>query len=118
MTYAAADIPVWVAVVIAFFLIFGAGLAVIGAIGVLRLPTFYQRIHAPTLSTSWGTGGVMTASILFFSIAGGRLVANAVTLEMEALLLARHADLGGALTRLSIERAEAIGSMTGWKPAR
>ena len=49
---------------------------------------------------------------------GGRLVANAVTLEMEALLLARHAERGGTITRLSIERAEAIGSMTGWKPAR
>ena len=99
MTYAAADIPVWVAVVIAFFLIFGAGLAVIGAIGVLRLPTFYQRIHAPTLSTSWGTGGVMTASILFFSIAGGRLVAHeiligvfiTVTTPVTFMLLARAA---------------------------
>jgi len=48
---------------------------------------------------------------------GGRLVVNAVTLESEALLLARHASLGGALARLTIARAEAVGEMTGWRPA-
>ncbi|WP_018428472.1 precorrin-6y C5,15-methyltransferase (decarboxylating) subunit CbiE [Hoeflea sp. 108] len=48
---------------------------------------------------------------------GGRLVANAVTLEMEALLLARHASHGGDLLRLQISRAAPIGSMTGWRPA-
>ncbi|RWM84851.1 MAG: precorrin-6y C5,15-methyltransferase (decarboxylating) subunit CbiE [Mesorhizobium sp.] len=49
--------------------------------------------------------------------AGGRLVANAVTLEMEALLLARHASLGGDLTRIALSRAAPIGSMQGWRPA-
>jgi precorrin-6Y C5,15-methyltransferase (decarboxylating) len=48
---------------------------------------------------------------------GGRLVANAVTLEMEALLLARHAELGGELVRIAISRETAIGSMSGWRPA-
>lgn len=47
----------------------------------------------------------------------GRLVANAVTLEMEALLLARHGTLGGELTRLAVSRAGPIGSMSGWRPA-
>ena len=47
----------------------------------------------------------------------GRLVANAVTLEMEALLLARHAELGGELTRISVSRAAPVGSMQGWRPA-
>ena len=48
---------------------------------------------------------------------GGRLVANAVTLEFEALLLARHAELGGSLTRIAIARADAVGSMSAWRPA-
>ena len=48
---------------------------------------------------------------------GRRLVANAVTLEMEALLLAKHAALGGELIRLQISRVAAVGSMTGWRPA-
>jgi precorrin-6Y C5,15-methyltransferase (decarboxylating) len=48
---------------------------------------------------------------------GGRLVANAVTLDSEALLIALHAELGGDLTRLSIERAAPLGDLTGWRPA-
>jgi precorrin-6Y C5,15-methyltransferase (decarboxylating) len=48
---------------------------------------------------------------------GGHLVANAVTLETEALLIARHAELGGQLTRLSISRADAVGGKTGWRAA-
>jgi precorrin-6Y C5,15-methyltransferase (decarboxylating) len=47
---------------------------------------------------------------------GGRLVANAVTLESEALLLAWQAKHGGSLTRLSVQRTAPVGSFTGWKP--
>lgn len=48
---------------------------------------------------------------------GGRLVANAVTLEMEGVLLAAQARLGGDLLRLQVNRAEAVGTMQGWRPA-
>ena len=99
MIYSAADIPIWAAILVAFFLLLGAGLALIGAIGFLRLPNFYEHLHPPTLSTSWGTGGIMTASILFFSLAGGRLVAHellvglfiTVTTPVTFMLLARAA---------------------------
>lgn len=49
---------------------------------------------------------------------GGRLVANAVTIEGEAELLRRHATFGGDLLRLHIERAAPLGGMTGFAPAR
>ncbi len=48
---------------------------------------------------------------------GGRLVVNAVTLETEALLLARHAALGGELIRIAISRAGPVGEKTGWRAA-
>ena len=47
----------------------------------------------------------------------GRLVANAVTLETEALLLALHARMGGDLARLSVSRAEPVGRLSGWRPS-
>ena len=49
--------------------------------------------------------------------AGGRLVANAVTLEMEALLLQTSSERGGSLTRISVARETPVGSMRGWRPA-
>lgn len=48
----------------------------------------------------------------------GRLVANAVTLESEAILANLHADHGGQLVKLSIQRVEPVGPYRGWKPLR
>jgi precorrin-6Y C5,15-methyltransferase (decarboxylating) len=48
---------------------------------------------------------------------GGRLVVNAATLQTEALLLARHAGLGGELIRIAIARAAPVGAMTAFRPA-
>lgn len=48
----------------------------------------------------------------------GRLVANAVTIESEMCLAALHAKHGGQLVKLSVERAEALGPLSGWKPLR
>jgi precorrin-6Y C5,15-methyltransferase (decarboxylating) len=49
--------------------------------------------------------------------AGGRLVANAVTIEGEVALAGWHGRLGGSLTRISVQRAEPLGSFTAWRPA-
>jgi precorrin-6Y C5,15-methyltransferase (decarboxylating) len=48
---------------------------------------------------------------------GGRLVANAVVIETEASLFAARERFGGTLTRLSVERLDAIGSLHGFRPA-
>ena len=48
---------------------------------------------------------------------GGRLVVNSVTLETEAILIAWQARHGGSLLRLSVERAGAVGGLTGWRAA-
>jgi precorrin-6Y C5,15-methyltransferase (decarboxylating) len=49
--------------------------------------------------------------------AGGRLVANVVTLEGERLLLDWQAAHGGDLVRIAISRAEKVGPYQGWRPA-
>lgn len=46
----------------------------------------------------------------------GRMVANAVTLESDQVLTACHDRHGGSLVRLSVARAEPVGSFHGWKP--
>ena len=72
--------------------------------------------HAIFIGGGGSEPGVLDAAIAALR-PGGRLVVNAVTLELEGVLLAKHAELGGSLTRLSVERADAVGSMTGWRPA-
>jgi precorrin-6Y C5,15-methyltransferase (decarboxylating) len=48
--------------------------------------------------------------------AGGRLVANVVTVEGEARLAKWHGQLGGSLTRIAVSRAEPVGPFLGWRP--
>ncbi|MDX3924236.1 MAG: monovalent cation/H(+) antiporter subunit G [Shinella sp.] len=103
----AADLPLWAAITVAFFLLLGAGLTLIGTIGFFRLPTFYERLHAPTLGTSWGTGGIMLASMIFFTVLSQRPVVHeiligifvTVTTPVTLMLLAR-----AALHRDRVER--------------
>jgi precorrin-6Y C5,15-methyltransferase (decarboxylating) len=68
-------------------------------------------------------GGGATANDLFGTCweslrSQGRLVANVVTIEGEQKLFQWQQKYGGTLTRISIERAEAIGSFLGWQPMR
>ncbi|MBB1037653.1 precorrin-6Y C5,15-methyltransferase (decarboxylating) subunit CbiT, partial [Dietzia natronolimnaea] len=49
---------------------------------------------------------------------GGRLVAHAVTIETERVLIDARAEFGGELVRFHVEHADSIGSFTGWAPAR
>jgi precorrin-6B C5,15-methyltransferase / cobalt-precorrin-6B C5,C15-methyltransferase len=66
-------------------------------------------------------GGVTTAGVLPACWAalrpGGRLVANAVTIEAEQVLVDARRRLGGTLVRVGVERADPLGSFTTWRPA-
>ena len=48
---------------------------------------------------------------------GGRLVANGVTLDTQAILFDAQARFGGTLTRIAIERLDQIGTMRAFRPA-
>jgi multicomponent K+:H+ antiporter subunit G len=69
-----ANLPIWATLLVVVFLIIGASLALIGSFGLYRLRSFYDRIHASTLGTSWGTAGIIVASIVYFSVVESELV--------------------------------------------
>jgi precorrin-6Y C5,15-methyltransferase (decarboxylating) len=67
-------------------------------------------------------GGGMTKDGVFEAVwealkPGGRLVANAVSLETEARLAEYFHRFGGELIRLQVARADKVGTMSGWRPA-
>lgn len=62
-----------------------------------------------------GTGVLQAAWAALGS--GGRLVANGVTLESEAVLNAAFQEFGGTMIRLSVERLGPLGGMHGYRPA-
>jgi multicomponent K+:H+ antiporter subunit G len=91
--------PEWAAVLVAVLVLAGAAITLVGTIGLARLSSFYQRIHAPTLGTSLGASLVLLASALYFSVAMERPVLHEVlififilvTTPVTLMLLARAA---------------------------
>lgn len=93
------ELPVWAAVLVGLLAISGALLTLIGCLGLARFESFYTRIHAPTLGTSFGTIAILLASILYFSISRQRIAVHeviilvfvSVTTPVTLMLLARAA---------------------------
>ena len=50
--------------------VLGAVFALLGSLGLARLPDFYTRLHGPTKATTLGVGGMLVASMLYFSARG------------------------------------------------
>lgn len=65
-------LSLWVALPVAGLLVLGSTLTLLGTVGLVQLKSFYDRLHAPTLGTSWGAAGVLLASMLLFSALDGR----------------------------------------------
>ncbi|HEY1026803.1 MAG TPA: Na+/H+ antiporter subunit G [Pseudomonas sp.] len=62
--------PMWVEILVSLFLLVGSLFALIGAIGLYRLPDFFMRLHGPTKATTLGVGGMVIASLIFFGSRG------------------------------------------------
>ncbi len=96
-----AELPAWVAALTALLLLLGAVVTLVGAVGLLRLRSFYERVHAPTLGTTLGTAAIALASMICFSALEGRPVLHAllivvfitITTPVSLMILVRAASL-------------------------
>lgn len=82
------NIPAWAAVAVSLLLIVGGSIILIGALGLMRLPSFYQRIHGPAITVTLGAGGVLLASMLYFTVLQSRLVMHEVIITVFLLMTA------------------------------
>jgi multicomponent K+:H+ antiporter subunit G len=81
-------ISTWVMLVASLLLIFGGLLAVIGALGLVRLKDFFARMHPPTMTTTLGTGCVLIASMLVSSSIAGRPVIHELLISLFVVITA------------------------------
>jgi multicomponent K+:H+ antiporter subunit G len=88
MTPAIDTLPFWIAAPVALLLILGGLIVFIGALGLLRLPEFYQRIHGPAITITLGAGCILIASMLFFSGLQSRPVIHELLITIFVLLSA------------------------------
>lgn len=93
------DLPPWAALVVAVLVVLGSAMTLTGSIGLTRLRSFYNRVHAPTLGSSAGVACISIASIVCFSVLQSRLVIQealiflfvTVTTPVTLMLLVRAA---------------------------
>jgi multicomponent K+:H+ antiporter subunit G len=76
----AADVPLFIAVVTALLVVAGAALALVGSLGLLRLESFYDRVHAPTMGTTLGMALILIASMVLFSALQSRPVLHEIAI--------------------------------------
>lgn len=93
------EIPFWVEATVAALLVASGLFVVISAIGFLRLPDFFIRMHPPALAYTIGSWTVAAAGVLYFSTIESRVVLHpwlivvmlAMTVPVTTVLLARLA---------------------------
>lgn len=91
------ELPLWVEVLVAILLLLSSLFALLGAIGLLRMKDFFQRMHPPALASTLGAWCVALASIIYFStlksgpVLHGWLIPIllSITVPVTTLLLAR-----------------------------
>jgi multicomponent K+:H+ antiporter subunit G len=78
----APDLPQWAAFLVGLLVLIGAIITLTGTLGLLRLQSFYERVHAPTLGATLGAGAILVASMICFSVLQTRLVIHEVLIAV------------------------------------
>ena len=78
----APDLPGWAAIFVAILVLAGAGITLIGSLGLLRLKDFYERVHAPTLGTTLGVLLIVLGSMTCFSVLESRLLIHEILIAL------------------------------------
>ncbi|BFO55280.1 monovalent cation/H(+) antiporter subunit G [Acidovorax sacchari] len=92
-------IPLWAEIAVAALVLFGAAIAMLGSLSLLRLKTYFERVHAPSIIATIGCWCIMHGTLLYFSVAGHGLALHpllialfvAVTVPVTTIFLMRAA---------------------------
>jgi multicomponent K+:H+ antiporter subunit G len=82
------EVPVWAALPAGILLIVAGLLALIGSLGLLRMPDFFARLHPPAMGTTLGLGCVLIASMLVSSGVAGRAVIHELSITLFVVMTA------------------------------
>ncbi len=77
-----------VELIVSAFLLFGGIFVLLGSFGLLKLPDFYTRLHAPTKATTLGLAGLLIGSMIYFFAAEQRLMVHELLITLFLLITA------------------------------
>ena len=96
------ELPLWAALPVSALLILGGVIIFTGALGLMRLPNFYQRVHGPAITITLGAGCLLIASMIYFSVLQSRLVIHELLITLFILMTAPVVSM--MLTRAAVYR--------------
>lgn len=102
----AMELPAWAAIPAALLLVCGAVLVLVAASGLLRLGSFPERMHPPTIGTTLGVGCILLASMLVSSAAFQRPVLHEVLITLFVVVTAPVSAM--TLMRAAVRRDRAV----------
>lgn len=80
------EYPLWASLPASVLLVAASIVALIGSVGLLRLPSFHARMHGPTMGNTLGLGCILLASMLVASAQGERLVFQEILIAVFVIL--------------------------------
>lgn len=100
-------LPLWADITVSILVLSGALVALLGSIGLLRLRTFFERVHAPAIIATLGCWCVLYGALLYFSMRGNGLALHVLLI---ALFIAVTVPITTIfLMRASLFRARQMG---------
>ena len=94
-------LPLWAEMLIAALVLGGATIALLGSLGLLRLKSYFERVHAPSIIATMGCWLIMWATFVFFTATGQGLA-------LHALLIAVFIAVTVPITTIFLMRAALV----------
>lgn len=76
------DLPLWAQILVAALVFLGALIALMGSLGLLRLKSYFERVHAPSIIATMGCWLIMHATWIYFSVSGQGFVMHSVLIAI------------------------------------
>jgi multicomponent K+:H+ antiporter subunit G len=76
------DLPLWAQILVAALVFAGSLIALMGSVGLLRLKSYFERVHAPSIIATMGCWLIMHATWIYFSVSGQGFVMHSVLIAI------------------------------------
>lgn len=100
-------LPLWADIAVAVLVLAGALTALLGSFGLLRLRTFFERVHAPAIIATLGCWCIMYGTLLYFSLQGEGLAVHVLLIALFVAVTVPVTTI--FLMRASLFRARQMG---------
>ena len=75
-------LPLWAEIAVGVLVLGGAVVALLGSMGLVRLKSYFERVHAPSIIATMGCWLIMWATFVFFTATGQGLALHALLIAV------------------------------------